>query len=737
MRRLGAALKALTSRRTSHCSILPVDKLKFVGHNLRLSLLNSKQKLFFLEDRSMNPKHLSIMLGLLLCFIAPATAWAQPAPEDKQPVKNEAPEPRAKDGKKLLTALDLMKIAVVGNPRISPDGLRVAYTVTETKMEKDKEWKNVTHVWVVPSGGGKAQQYTRGDKSATAPEWSPDGTMLAFLSDREKDGERQVWMMRADGGEAWAVTTHKGGVSGFRFAPDGKQLLLSATDQAAKDEEDRKKVKDDTIVMDRDIKMTHLWLWNIDKKEEKRLTEGNFTVSDPQWSPDGTHITYTTRPTPKADDGSLSDVWIMTIAGGAKKKLEGLAGSSDLARWSPDGKWIAYTGDTDSGGGVSTTYLYLISANGGAPRQLTPKFDLSVGTPVWSRDGKTIFFSTNVLEAIEVYAFDVASGEVKQLSRRGGSTGITEISRDGRIVGTSSRAKHPTELYTANADFSAEKTLTDQNAWLQDYATAETEIVKWKSKDGTEVEGLLTKPVGYEAGKKAPFLLNPHGGPTGASLNNFNGTAQVLAANGFAVLQPNFRGSTGKGLAFAQANKNTWGKGDYEDCMSGVDAMIAKGLADPDRLGAFGWSYGGYMTFWILTQTDRFKAVSPGAAISNIYSMYSQNDIQRYLRWFYSDKSPWEAQELYWDRSPMKYIKNVKTPTMIMHGQVDTRVPIAQAQEFYMALKEMNVPVEFVVYPRENHGFTEPRHQMDRVRRYVKFFAKYLKEPVVTEPADE
>jgi dipeptidyl aminopeptidase/acylaminoacyl peptidase len=229
--------------------------------------------------------------------------------------------------------------------------------------------------------------------------------------------------------------------------------------------------------------------------------------------------------------------------------------------------------------------------------------------------------------------------------------------------------------------------------------------------------------------------LNPHGGPTGSSLNNFNGTVQVLAANGFAVLQPNFRGSTGKGLAFSQANKNTWGKGDYQDCMTGVDAMIAAGIADPDRLGAFGWSYGGYMTFWILTQTDRFKAVSPGAGLTNIYSMYSQNDIQRYLRWFYSDKSPWDATDLYWDRSPMKYVKNVKTPTMILHGQVDTRVPIAQAQEFYMALKEQKVPVEFVVYPRENHGFTEPRHQLDRVRRYVKFFSKYLNTPVVTEIA--
>jgi dipeptidyl aminopeptidase/acylaminoacyl peptidase len=679
----------------------------------------------------MNPKRLFLILFLLCSFMTAVAAQPAPANDEKS-------EPRSKDGRKLLTALDLMKIASVGNPRISADGKHVAYTVTETKMEKDKEWKNVTQVWVATISGGGPQQYTRGDKSSTAPEWSADGSMLAFLSDREKDGERQVWMMRADGGEAWAATAHKGGVSGFRFSPDGKQLLLSAADQPAKDEEDRKKVKDDTMVIDHDIKMTHLWTWNVDTKAEKRLTEGDFTVSDPQWSPDGTRITYTTRPSPKADDGSLSDVWVMTATGGEKKRLVTGPGSSDTARWSLDGKWIAFTGSPDNGGGVSTSYLYLIGAKGGSPKQLTTKFDLSVGTPVWTRDGKTIYFSTNVLEAIEVYSCDPGSGEVRQLSRRGGSTGITEISRDGQtIVGTSSSSTQPTELYTSSADFASFKPLTDHNAWLKDYALAETEVVKWKSKDGAEIEGLLTRPAGSQARKKLPFLLNPHGGPTGASLNNFSGTIQVLAANGFAVLQPNFRGSTGKGLAFAQANKNTWGKGDYEDCMTGVDAMISSGVADPDRLGAFGWSYGGYMTFWILTQTDRFKAVSPGAGLSNIYSMYSQNDIQRYLRWFYSDKAPWEAQELYWDRSPMKYIKNVKTPTMIMHGQADTRVPIAQAQEFYMALKEMKVPVEFVVYPRENHGFTEPRHQMDRVRRYVKFFAKYLNTPVVTEPAGQ
>ena len=645
----------------------------------------------------MNPKRFLSALMLLL-FALSIVVFAQ---DDKKPAAKEAPAPRAKGGGKLLTALDLMKVNAVSGPRISPDGSRVAYTVSEIKMEKDKEWKSVGQVWVVPTNrSAKSRQYTRGDKSATAPEWSPDGTMLAFLSDREKDGERQVWMMMADGGEAWAVTSHKGGVSGFRFSPDGKQLVLSATDQPSKDEEERKKVKDDTMVIDHDIKMTHLWLWNIEKKDEKRLTEGNFTVSDPQWSPDGTRVTYTTRPTPRADDGALSDVWMVTITSGEKKKLATGEGASDNARWSPDGKWIAYTGSTDRDPGPSTAYLYLLPAAGGTPRQLTTKFDLSVGTPVWSRDGRAIYFSTNVLEAIEVFSADVATGAVSQVSRNGASTGITEISANGKIiVGTMSLRRGPTEIYESDLSFKEWGLLSTHNRWLEDYVLADTEVVKWKSKDGTEIEGLLTKPAGYEAGKRVPLLLNPHGGPTGASINNFNGTVQVLAANGFAVLQPNFRGSTGKGLAFAQANKNTWGKGDYEDCMSGVDSLIANGIADPDRLGAFGWSYGGYMTFWILTQTDRFKAVSPGAGLTNIYSMYSQTDIHRYLNWFYTDKAPWENQDLYWDRSPMKYVGNVKTPTMIMHGQVDTRVPIAQAQEFYQALVERKVPVEFVVYP--------------------------------------
>lgn len=678
---------------------------------------------------------LSLFLALALLVSTPSVnLFAQnekPAAAQKEP-----PPPTSKDGMRLLTAMDTLRINTVGGPALSPDGKWVAYTVAEAKLDADKEWTRTTHVWLVPVSGGDARQFTRGEKSCTAPAFSPDGKSLAFLTDREKPGERQVWSLSLSGGEAQQVTTHKGGVTAFDFSPDGKSLLLSAQDQPSKDEEARTKVHDDAKFYDSDLRMTHLWLWNLDKKEATRLTDGNFTTSEPRFSPDATRITFTSRPTPRADDGGLSDVWLLTLASKEKHKLLENPGPDSGARWSPDGATIAFDSSPDTTGGVAPSYLYVIPAAGGTPRNISPDFDLDPGAPNWSPDGKQIFFAANIRQAVEIFSADPASTKVRQLTTNGNVLSIADISSDGKtLIGTLSGPRRPAEIYAANSSFTSFNAITNTNHWLSAYALAETEVLKWKSADGLEIEGLLTKPIGFDPTKKYPLLLNPHGGPTGASLNSFNATVQVLAANGNAILQPNFRGSTGRGVKFAAANKNTWGKGDYEDCMTGVDAVLAKNIADPDRLGAFGWSYGGYMTFWILTQTDRFKAVSPGAGLTNIYSMYSQNDIQRYLRWFYADKSPWDAQELYWDRSPMKYVKNVKTPTLILHGERDTRVPIAQAQEFYRALVERNVPVEFVVYPRAGHGITEPRHQLDRIRRYVAFFAKYLNNPSATEPA--
>ena len=654
--------------------------------------------------------------------------------------KQETPVPRSKDGKKLFGTMEALRVARVSSPRISPDGSRVAYLVSQIKMEKDKPWKYVTQLWVASTAGpaSESRQYTRGDEDVSEVRWSPDGKLLAFRMNagEEKEKKSQVWFMYTDGGEPWQVTKHKPGVRAFEFSPDGKTLALVAAAPESADEEKRTKDKDDANVVDRDFKMAHLWTWDIATNQEKQITKGDFTVSDPRWSPDGTHITFTSNPTPRLDDGGLQTAWVLDVATGQQRKLADTADFTHTARWSPNGKWIAYL--QTRGLAVYQTNLFVVEAGGGQPRKLTGSFELNAGEPFWGADGKAIYFSCTTCESMEVFAADVASGAVRQLSGKSGVINLGELSANGQMaIGTWTDPEHPAEGFRSDLKFSEIQPITNHNAWLADYALGGTEVAKWKSsKDGMEIDGIVTKPVDFNASHKYPFLLNPHGGPTGASLLSFNSTVQVMASNGYLVLEPNFRGSTGRGEKFASANQNDWGNGDYKDDMSGVQAMVDKGWADPDRLGAFGWSYGGYMTMWIDTQTDRFKAISPGAGLPNIYSMYSQTDIHRYMRVFYDMKAPWDNFQEYWDHSPMKYINNVKTPTMILHGQADTRVPIAQSEEFYRALYDRHVPVEFVVYPRENHGFVEPRHIQDRMQRYLVFFGKYLNNSQKTEPGD-
>jgi len=676
--------------------------------------------------------------AVCLCALLLATSAVADCQEKKE--KQETPAPRSKDGKKLFGTAEALRLARVFSPRISPDGSRVAYLVAENKMEKDKPWKSVTQLWLVPTSGpaSAARQYTRGEESVSGVQWSPDGKMVAFQMNagEDKDKKPQVWFMYVDGGEPWQVTKHKSGVRSFEFSPDGKTLLLVATVPEPEDQEKRTKNKDDAEVVDHDMRMAQLWTWSVSSGEEKQITRGDFTVSDPRWSPDGTHITFTSNPTPRLDDGSLQTAWVLDVGGEKQRKLSDTTDFTHTARWSPGGKWIAYLVSRD--GPFYQTNLYVAGADGGKGKKLSTGFELSAGEPVWSPDGKTVYFSSNTRESVQIFAADLSAGSVRQLTERPGAMNLAEISLNGQTaIGTWSDPEHPAEVFRSDLKFSSIQPITSQNAWLGDYALGGTEVVKWKSsKDGMEIDGIVTKPVDFDPSRKYPFLLNPHGGPTGASLLTFNPTEQIMAANGYLLLEPNFRGSTGRGEKFAGANQNDWGNGDYKDDMSGVQSMVDKGWADSDRLGAFGWSYGGFMTMWIDTQTDKFKAISPGAGLPDLYSMYSQTDIHRYMTMFFDNKEPWDNFQEYWDHSPMKYIENVKTPTMILHGQSDTRVPIPQSEEFYRGLYQRHVPVEYVTYPRENHGFVEPRHIQDRWQRYLVFFGKYLNNPPKTEPED-
>jgi dipeptidyl aminopeptidase/acylaminoacyl peptidase len=645
----------------------------------------------------------------------------------------------SRDGKKLLGAADAIRVARVSAPRISPDESHVAYIVSETRMEKDKPWKSVDQLWVVPTSGpaSAAKQYTRGEESVSAVQWSPDGRIIAFLMNvgDEKEKKPQVWFMYADGGEPWQVTKHKPGVRSFDFSPDGKTLAVIAVDPESAAEEQRTKDKDDAQVVDHDYKLAQLWAWDIATGQAKEIVKGKFVVNDAKWSPDGSKIAFTENPTPVMDDSWHQSAWIVDVVSGEQHELHGTSRYTHTVRWSPDGRLIAFL--TNEGNPEFHTSLNVASADGAECRNVSEKFELNAAEPIWAADSNTVYFSTNTRESFEVFRVNVAAGSVEQITAKPGVLTAAQISKDGRVaVGIWTDPTHPAEVFRSDSRFGNVEPITDQNAWLKDYALGDTEVIRWKSKDGTEVDGIVTKPVDFEPSRKYPFLLNPHGGPTGASLLSFNPTAQVMAANGYVLLEPNFRGSTGRGEKYARANEKEWGVGDYQDDMTGVDAVVQKGWADPDRMGAYGWSYGGYMTFWIDTQTDRFKAISPGAGLPDLYSMYSQTDIHNYLGLFFGLKAPWDNFDEYWKHSPMKYVNQVKTPTMILHGQADTRVPIAQAEEFYQALKERGVPVEFVTYPRENHGFTEPRHIQDRIQRYLAFFGKYLNNPPKTELKD-
>src|SRR5215470_10655785 len=384
----------------------------------------------------------------------------------QEPVaKTEATAPRSKSGKKLFGTAEALRIARVSSPRISPDGARVAYLVAENQMDKkDEPWKSVTQLWVVPTAGPPtaARQFTRGEKSVSNPAWSPDGKLLAFTMDAgdEKDAKPQVWFMYADGGEAWQVTKHKSGVRGFEFSPDSKSLLLLATSPPSDNEEKRNKEKDDAVVVDHDLKMAQLWTWNITTSEEKQITKGDFSVSDPRWSPDGMRITFTTTPTPRADDSSPQ--------------------YTHMARWSHDGKWIAFLGR--SGFDIYKTNLLVVGADGGQPREMTSSFELYAGEPFWSRDGKTIFFTANIRESLEVFATDVARGTARQVTDKLGVIDLTGISDAGEAaVGTWSDPTHPNDVFRSNVSFTSIEPVTNQNAWLSDYALGETEVVRWKS----------------------------------------------------------------------------------------------------------------------------------------------------------------------------------------------------------------------------------------------------------------
>jgi dipeptidyl aminopeptidase/acylaminoacyl peptidase len=646
-------------------------------------------------------------------------------------------------GQRPFTVDDVLGVRQVSDPQISPDGKWVAYVVTTADL---KENAFDGDIWLVAATGGAPVRLTTSKKGDTQPRWSPDGRRLAFLSAR---GERpQLFVISPSGGEAEQLTESKTGITSFQWSPDGRRIAFVAQRDLTADEERRQKEKDDAIVVDKDFKLSRIWAVDVATHRVTEVVSGDYQASDPQWSPDGRRLAFVANPSPKADDGSLSDVWIVdvpaasaagdtvddttrsTAAGRARRLVENV-GPDNAPRWSPDGQRIAFLTRQGKEGDLGMQRLAVVSAQGGEPRIVAPTFDYAAGALIWSADGRTLFFTAPMRTGAQMFAADVAAGSVRQLSDVKAMMIGATISRDGQLAAfTLSDLQQPNDVHVAalRGPWKPVK-LTDHNPQVRALALGRGEVLRWKSRDGLEVEGVVVYPVGYTPGRRYPTVAFIHGGPSGVWTQAFPSTwgnfAHVWASNGWVSFFPNPRGSSAYGEKFLLANVRGWGKGDYDDIQTGLDTLVARGVADPDRLAQSGWSYGGYMTAWTITQTNRFKAAMVGAGLTNMYSMYSTNDLQRTLEGYFGGE-PWNDEEAYRRASAMTFIKQAKTPTLIQHGQADQRVPIGQAQELYMGLRKNGVPVELVFYPREPHGLQEPRHQLDKMRREYDWFARYV-----------
>ena len=651
-----------------------------------------------------------------------------------------------REGLSTLQPEDIVGLRGLSGVAISPDGKWAAFVRTVPVLEVEKS-EHRDHIWLVSTDGGEPFQLTNGPNGDSNPQWTPDSTRLAFVSKRAGD-TTQIWIIPIAGGEAKQLTHAENGASNPRWSTDGKRITFLRTEQDSEVDKKRQKAKDDRVVMGvDDFKQQHLWVIgvetlhdeptllfdlpeeglgeNVNVDESHRLTSGDFHVSEPRWSPDGKQIAFVSSPSPKADDMMFSGtVHIIDVETKSVRKLTTHTGGESAPRWSPDGEQIAYLHSPERYGQKD---LHVISTEGGTSTNLTAvPLDRNADGPVWSPDGEAIYFIAMDRVRWQLYSTSKRVGEIRQITHGDCVIGEISIADDGdTFLCTRSESYAPADVYVGSIHTGGMKRLTKLNPQIENFALGEVQVIQWQGSDGLEIEGLLCLPVGYETGKSCPLIVEPHGGPRSSRDLGFKPTWHYFSGEGFAYFAPNFRGGDGYGNDFATANYNDWGGGDYQDIMTGVDFLIEQGIADPDRLIVGGSSYGGYMTGWIITHTDRFKAACNVCGVINLVSFYAQTDIPNFMSLYFAGP-PSEGLELYRERSPISHVDRVQTPTLILHGEEDIRVPLPQSEEFYAGLKAVGVETVFVKYPREGHSIGEPRHQLDVLTRQLAWYNRYI-----------
>jgi len=627
-----------------------------------------------------------------------------------------------------------LKFKAAGAPRVSPDGKRVVYTVNEAVMTADKS-EFVSQIWMANIATKQNTQLTFGEKSSTNPKWSPDGNWIAFTSNR-KDNRNNLYVLSLNGGEAEPLTDGKSSVINFDWSPDGRSIAFTMMEPKTDEEEKNDKGRNDWRWVDENLKLARLYVLSVQKdangkREPRKLTTENYQVEDFDWSNDGSRIAFGHVKSPGANDWTTSDVSIVDVASGKVSVLANSPAAEASPLYSPDGKWIAVQASDAPPRWAQSGVIEIFPASGGQPKTLVTSFDAQPGVAGWSSDGKRIYFSEPKGTGTQIYSFDVAANRIEEIKVTPAVIGALSLNSSGSTFAfTRQTPDTPADIYVASATDFTPVQITTVNAGMNIPPMGRTEVISWKSKDGKQIEGLLTYPVGYQAGQKVPTILNIHGGPAGVFQQTFIGGRGVyplatFSSRGYAILRPNPRGSSGYGTDFRRANIKDWGFGDYEDLMAGVDKVIEMGVADPARLGVMGWSYGGFMTSWVVTQTNRFKAASAGAPVTNLMSFNGTSDIPGFVPDYFGGQF-WEAMDVYQKHSPMFNVKAVTTPTMIQQGEADIRVPISQGYEFYNALKAKGVPTRMLVLPRQPHGPTEPKMQLQAMKANLEWFEKYI-----------
>ena len=628
-----------------------------------------------------------------------------------------------------------IKHKVISTVRVSPDGEKVVYAVKELKTIDGKS-DFINHLFISDNNNTNTIQLTQGEKNNINPKWSPDGKKIAFVSNR--DGKNNLYVLNLGGGEAERLTELKTGINDFKWSNKGNQIAFTSSDFETAEETGNKKSGNDWYFMNENFKQGRLHLLQLNKKDKNgmpqitTLSKENRHINSFSWSPDDQWIAYAHAASAGVEDNTFCDISMIKISTGEVKVIANTPVGENQPLFSPDGKFIAYYNLDEKGIWGGKTSVKIFALENGSVQTLADTPNGPAELIGWSSNGKTIYTLEPFHTSTKIFSL---SSDGKQATEwTTGTKGVLsglELNSKGTHFGfTFQNTSIPQDGYISSTNsFSALK-ISNINPELANLPVPKTELISWKSFDGMEIEGLLTYPLNYEAGKKYPFILNIHGGPAGVFSENFIAVSGIyplaaLAENDIFILRPNPRGSNGYGLKFREANHRDWGGGDYKDLMAGVDYAISKGWVDANKMGVMGWSYGGFMSSWIVGHNNRFKVASIGAPAVDLVTQDLTDDIPGFLP-SYMEKQPYEDWKVYDDHSPLRFVQNVKTPVLLQHGQADVRVPFSQGIMYYNALKRRGVPVRFLVLPRQPHGPAEPSMILKTAQTNLSWMLHYL-----------